>query len=175
MKSQRSLRGVFLGSSASEVLAQVEERGGVKGEMVLIIGGLTKQQARKGLIQYDFTIKHNLSSNGSIQRQRTPIDRRTLRCGKSRAGAGNRPTDSCNAPSLAAERVWKPRKTRLVRGVGGEAMRWLIDAGKAINSQPLLEVANAEHVELFEGRADVLWIGARTRESIFTCRKLQKR
>lgn len=41
-KFEECIRG-----SASEVLAQVEERGGVKGELVLIIGGLTKQQAKE--------------------------------------------------------------------------------------------------------------------------------
>ena len=70
-----------------------------------------------------------------------------------------------NAPiSLLRGGVWKPRtKPGSFEGVGAEAMRWLIDAGKAINTPTTVEVANAEHVEiaLKEG-ADVLWIGART-------------
>ncbi len=41
-KFEETLRG-----SAGEVLAQVEQRGGVKGEIVLIIGGKTKQERKE--------------------------------------------------------------------------------------------------------------------------------
>ena len=41
-KFEETLRG-----SAQEVLAQVEQRGGVKGEIVLIIGGKTKQERKE--------------------------------------------------------------------------------------------------------------------------------
>lgn len=70
-----------------------------------------------------------------------------------------------NAPiSLLRGGVWKPRtKPGSFEGVGAQAMRWLIDAGKAINTPTTVEVANAEHVELaLKEGADVLWIGART-------------
>ena len=70
-----------------------------------------------------------------------------------------------NAPiSLLRGGVWKPRtKPGSFEGVGAEAMRWLIEAGKNIGTPTTVEVANAEHVDiaLKEG-ADVLWIGART-------------
>lgn len=66
--------------------------------------------------------------------------------------------------SLLRGGVWKPRtKPGSFEGVGAEAMRWLIDAGKAINTPVTVEVANAEHVETaLSAGADVLWIGART-------------
>ena len=70
-----------------------------------------------------------------------------------------------NAPiCLLRGGVWKPRtKPGSFEGVGAEAMHWLIDAGKAINTPTTVEVANAEHVELaLKEGADVLWIGART-------------
>ena len=53
-----------------------------------------------------------------------------------------------NAPISAAGGVWTRTKPGSFEGVGAEAMRWLIDAGKAINTPTTVEVANAEHVEL---------------------------
>ena len=60
--------------------------------------------------------------------------------------------------------VWKPRtKPGSFEGVGAEAMQWLIDAGRAINTPVTTEVANAQHVEIaLKAGVDVLWIGART-------------
>ena len=39
--------GETLQGAAGEVLTQVEQRGGVKGEIVLIIGGKTKQERKE--------------------------------------------------------------------------------------------------------------------------------
>lgn len=66
--------------------------------------------------------------------------------------------------SLLRGGVWKPRtKPGSFEGIGGEAMRWLIDAGKETETPTTVEVANADHVELaLKEGADVLWIGART-------------
>ena len=66
--------------------------------------------------------------------------------------------------SLLRGGVWKPRtKPGSFEGIGAEAMRWLVEAGKAIQTPVTVEVANAEHVELaLKEGADVLWIGART-------------
>ena len=66
--------------------------------------------------------------------------------------------------SLLRGGVWKPRtKPGSFEGIGSEAMRWLIDAGKETDTPTTVEVANANHVELaLKEGADVLWIGART-------------
>jgi len=66
--------------------------------------------------------------------------------------------------SLLRGGVWKPRtKPGSFEGVGREAMEWLIEAGRAIQTPVTVEVANAEHVEVaLKAGADVLWIGART-------------
>ena len=66
--------------------------------------------------------------------------------------------------SLLRGGVWKPRtKPGSFEGVGAEAMQWLIDAGRAINTPVTTEVANAQHVEIaLKAGVDVLWIGART-------------
>ena len=66
--------------------------------------------------------------------------------------------------SLLRGGVWKPRtKPGSFEGVGAEAMQWLIDAGRAINTPVTTEVANAQHVEVaLKAGVDVLWIGART-------------
>lgn len=66
--------------------------------------------------------------------------------------------------SLLRGGVWKPRtKPGSFEGVGAEAMQWLIEAGKAIDTPVTVEVANSEHVEVaLKAGADVLWIGART-------------
>ena len=51
--------------------------------------------------------------------------------------------------SLLRGGVWKPRtKPGSFEGVGAEAMQWLIDAGRAINTPVTTEVANAQHVEI---------------------------
>ena len=66
--------------------------------------------------------------------------------------------------SLLRGGVWKPRtKPGSFEGVGAEAMQWLIDAGRAINTPVTTEVANAQHVEIaLKAGVDVLCIGART-------------
>src|SRR5210317_192773 len=66
--------------------------------------------------------------------------------------------------SLLRGGVWKPRtKPGSFEGVGAEAMQWLIDAGRAINTPVTTEVANTQHVEIaLKAGVDVLWIGART-------------
>ena len=66
--------------------------------------------------------------------------------------------------SLLRGGVWKPRtKPGSFEGISGEAMRWLIDAGKETKTPTSVEVANADHVQLaLKEGADVLWISART-------------
>lgn len=66
--------------------------------------------------------------------------------------------------SLLRGGVWKPRtKPGHFEGRGSQALPWLIEAGKAIDTPVTTEVANAEHVEAaLKAGVDVLWIGART-------------
>ena len=76
--------------------------------------------------------------------------------------------------SLLRGGVWKPRtKPGSFEGVGAEAMQWLIDAGRAINTPVTTEVANAQHVEIaLKAGVDVLWIGARTTVNPFSVQEI---
>jgi chorismate mutase len=60
--------------------------------------------------------------------------------------------------------IWKPRtRPNAFEGVGEEALKWLVKAGKEINKPVITEVANAQHVEkALKAGVDMLWLGART-------------
>ena len=60
--------------------------------------------------------------------------------------------------------IWKPRtRPNSFEGVGEVGLKWLIDAGKAVELPVITEVASADHVELaLKAGYEKLWIGART-------------
>lgn len=65
--------------------------------------------------------------------------------------------------------IWKPRtRPGSFEGVGSVGLKWLKNAGNAINVPVTTEVATPEHVEecLKQG-IDILWIGARTTSNPF--------
>ncbi len=70
--------------------------------------------------------------------------------------------------------VWKPRtRPGSFEGLGMEALKWLKQAGDAVNLPVAVEVANAEHVEMcLKLDIDVLWIGARTTTNPFSVQTL---
>jgi chorismate mutase len=66
--------------------------------------------------------------------------------------------------------IWKPRtRPNAFEGIGKEALKWLVTAGKETQLLTSTEVATTEHVEsaLKEG-IDILWIGARTTTNPFS-------
>lgn len=70
--------------------------------------------------------------------------------------------------------IWKPRtRPNSFEGVGEIGLKWLKNAGDAIQRPVTTEVANAAHVEaaLKEG-IDVLWIGARTTVNPFAVQEI---
>lgn len=70
--------------------------------------------------------------------------------------------------------IWKPRtRPNSFEGVGSVGLKWLIDAGKAVDLPVITEVANAQHVELaLEAGFNKLWIGARTTVNPFTVQEI---
>jgi chorismate mutase len=65
--------------------------------------------------------------------------------------------------------IWKPRtRPGSFEGVGAEGLKWLKNAGNAINVPVTTEVATPEHVEAcLKAGIDILWIGARTTTNPF--------
>lgn len=70
--------------------------------------------------------------------------------------------------------IWKPRtRPGSFEGVGEIGLKWLIDAGKAVNLPVITEVANREHVLLaLEAGFKNLWIGARTTVNPFAIQEI---
>jgi chorismate mutase len=70
--------------------------------------------------------------------------------------------------------IWKPRtRPGSFEGVGAIGLKWLIDAGKAVNLPVVTEVANREHVLLaLEAGFKNLWIGARTTVNPFAIQEI---
>ncbi len=60
--------------------------------------------------------------------------------------------------------VWKPRtRPNSFEGMGEEALKWIVKAGKQTGMLTMVEIANAHHAEkALEAGIDILWIGART-------------
>ncbi len=65
--------------------------------------------------------------------------------------------------------IWKPRtRPGTFEGVGSVGLKWLKEAGNAINAAVTTEVATPEHVEdCLKHNIDILWIGARTTSNPF--------
>lgn len=70
--------------------------------------------------------------------------------------------------------IWKPRtRPDSFEGVGEVGLKWLVDAGKAVDLPVATEVANKTHVELaLKAGVDVLWIGARTTVNPFAVQEI---
>jgi len=70
--------------------------------------------------------------------------------------------------------IWKPRtRPNSFEGVGSVGLRWLKDAGRAINVPVTTEVANSKHVyEALRAQIDILWIGARTTVNPFAVQEI---
>ncbi|MGV6860823.1 MAG: chorismate mutase [Putridiphycobacter sp.] len=70
--------------------------------------------------------------------------------------------------------IWKPRtRPGNFEGVGEKGLKWLVNAGKEINTPVTTEVANAKHVEqALKAGVDVLWIGARTTVNPFSVQEI---
>ncbi len=70
--------------------------------------------------------------------------------------------------------IWKPRtRPNSFEGVGKIGLKWLIDAGKAIDTPVITEVANAKHVEeALKLGFTKLWIGARTTVNPFAVQEI---
>jgi len=70
--------------------------------------------------------------------------------------------------------IWKPRtRPNSFEGVGEEGLKWLKQAGQAVNLPVATEVANAEHVEAcLKNDIDMLWIGARTTVNPFSVQEI---
>lgn len=66
--------------------------------------------------------------------------------------------------------IWKPRtRPGHFEGKGTPALKWLVEAGRAIGVPVATEVAEARHVEkCLEHGIDVLWVGARSTGNPFT-------
>lgn len=65
--------------------------------------------------------------------------------------------------------IWKPRtRPGTFEGVGSKGLKWLKNAGNAINVPVTTEVATPEHVEeCLKNGIDILWVGARTTTNPF--------
>lgn len=70
--------------------------------------------------------------------------------------------------------IWKPRtRPNTFNGLGGDALKWLAEAGRASGLPSAVEVATAEHVEQsLEAGIDLLWIGARSTVSPFVVQEI---
>ncbi len=70
--------------------------------------------------------------------------------------------------------IWKPRtRPNSFEGVGSVGLKWLKDAGRAINVPVTTEVANSKHVyEALRAQIDILWIGARTTVNPFAVQEI---
>lgn len=70
--------------------------------------------------------------------------------------------------------IWKPRtRPGSFEGVGEIGLKWLINAGKAVNLPVITEVANKDHVKLaLDAGFKNFWIGARTTVNPFAVQEL---
>ncbi|MCX5884718.1 MAG: bifunctional 3-deoxy-7-phosphoheptulonate synthase/chorismate mutase type II [Proteobacteria bacterium] len=70
--------------------------------------------------------------------------------------------------------IWKPRtRPGQFQGIGHKGLRWLKNAGKAIQVPVAVEVAFPEHVEqCLKSGIDIIWIGARTSANPFAMQAL---
>jgi chorismate mutase len=70
--------------------------------------------------------------------------------------------------------IWKPRThPNSFEGLGEEALQWLVDSGKRLNTPTCTEVANKSHVEAaLKAGVDALWIGARTTVNPFAVQEI---
>ena len=70
--------------------------------------------------------------------------------------------------------VWKPRtRPGTFEGVGEEALKWIVQAGKISGLPTTVEVASPAHIEAaLKPGIDVLWIGARTTVNPFMVQEL---
>ncbi len=70
--------------------------------------------------------------------------------------------------------IWKPRtRPNTFEGIGSVGLKWLKDAGVAINKPVATEVANVKHVyEALRMGIDILWIGARTTVNPFAVQEI---
>ncbi|MEM8900709.1 MAG: 3-deoxy-7-phosphoheptulonate synthase, partial [Bacteroidota bacterium] len=70
--------------------------------------------------------------------------------------------------------IWKPRtRPNSFEGVGSVGLKWLKDAGNAIDKPICTEVANVKHVyEALRNGVDVMWIGARTTTNPFAVQEI---
>ena len=70
--------------------------------------------------------------------------------------------------------IWKPRtRPNSFEGRGKVALKWLKQAGKAIQKPVATEVANIKHVEeALKHEIDILWIGARTTVNPFAVQEI---
>lgn len=67
-------------------------------------------------------------------------------------------------PHIFRAGVWKPRtRPGSFNGVGAEALKWLVETGRAYKIRTATEAATGKHVEAcLKAGVDLLWIGART-------------
>lgn len=70
--------------------------------------------------------------------------------------------------------IWKPRtRPNSFEGVGSVGLKWLKDAGRAVDKPVCTEVANVKHVyEALRGGIDILWLGARTTTNPFAVQEI---
>lgn len=70
--------------------------------------------------------------------------------------------------------VWKPRtRPDSFEGVGEDALKWVVNAGKLAGLPTAIEVANKGHVEMaLKAGIDVLWVGARTTVNPFAVQEI---
>lgn len=70
--------------------------------------------------------------------------------------------------------IWKPRtRPGNFEGIGVDGLKWLVEAGKSIQTPVTTEVANARHVEeALKAGVDVLWLGARTTVNPFSVQEI---
>lgn len=70
--------------------------------------------------------------------------------------------------------IWKPRtRPNSFEGVGAVGLKWVVDAGKAVDLPVITEVAHAKHVELaLDAGFKKLWVGARTTVNPFAIQEL---
>lgn len=76
--------------------------------------------------------------------------------------------------SILRAGIWKPRtRPNAFEGIGAEALKWLVKAGKETNLPTCTEVATALHVEqALKESVDILWVGARTATNPFSVQEI---
>lgn len=76
--------------------------------------------------------------------------------------------------SLFRAGIWKPRtRPNSFEGIGDIGLQWLIKAAREFGIQPVIEVANEEHVKkALDAGIRHLWIGARTTVNPFSVQEI---